>query len=112
MIRAEKNTVVTIRYIMRNSRGEVLENTLSGPSASYLQGGAAILESLQMQLEGLQAGERKQVCLSKENGNQEDDFNFDVLVEKIRKALPQEIALGYPLTGTAMDCGPGCACFY
>ena len=112
MIRVANNTLVSIRYIMRNSRGEVLENTLSGPAASYLHGSSGILESLQVQLEGLQAGEKKQVLLLKKYESLEDDFTFDVLIEKIREALPQEIVLGYPVTGTAMECGPGCACFY
>jgi len=112
MIRVGKDTVVSIRYIMRNSRGELLENTISGPAASYLHGGSGILSSLQVQLEGLREGERKQVYLLKKYDNLEDDFSFDILVEKIRDALPQEIALGYPLTGTAMECGPGCTCFY
>jgi len=112
MIRVGKDTVVSIRYIMRNSRGEVLENTISGPAATYLHGSSGILRSLQMQLEGLEAGERKQVLLLKKNENLEDDFTFDLLIEKIREALPQEIALGYPLTGVAMECGPGCVCFY
>ncbi|MFI5124111.1 MAG: hypothetical protein ACHQDF_02235 [Chitinophagales bacterium] len=112
MTQVGKNTIVTIRYLMRNGRGDVLENTISGPSASYLQGGSGISGSLQVQLEGLQEGERKQVYLLKEYENLEDDFSFDILIEKIRDALPQEIALGYPLTGTALDCGPECACFY
>jgi FKBP-type peptidyl-prolyl cis-trans isomerase SlyD len=112
MIQVGKGTVVSIRYIMRISRGEVLENTISGPAASYLHGSSGILRSLQVQLEGLQEGERKQVYLLKDYDNLEEDFSFDVLVDSIRKALPQEITLGYPLTGTAMECGPGCACFY
>jgi len=112
MIQVGKDTVVSIRYIMRNNRDEVLENTISGPAASYLHGSSGILRSLQVQLEGLQEGERKQVYLLKDYDNLEEDFSFDVLVDSIRKALPQEITLGYPITGMAMECGPGCACFY
>ena len=112
MIRVANKPVVTIRYIMRNSRGEVLENTLSGPSASYLHGGSGILESFRSSWRVYTAGERKQVLLLERYESLEDDFTFDVLIEKIREALPQEIVLGYPVTGTAMECGPGCACFY
>jgi hypothetical protein len=112
MNQVTKNTVVTIRFIMQNSRGEVLENTMAGPAASYLHGGSGIIRSLQVQLDGLQEGERKQIFLLKEYENLEDDFIFDVLIEKIREALPQEIALGYPLTGKAMECAPGCVCYF
>jgi FKBP-type peptidyl-prolyl cis-trans isomerase SlyD len=112
MMEVKKNRVITIRYIMQNSRGEVLQNTIDGPSASYLHGSGGIIKSLQSPLEGLLAGERKQVFLFGENEGLEDDFIFDVLIEKVRDALPQEIILGYPLSGKAMECAPGCTCYY
>jgi hypothetical protein len=112
MMQVGTGTVVSIRYIMRNSRGEVVENTISGPAASYLHGSEGIVASLQLQLEGLREGERTQAYLLKDYEKLDEDFSFDIVVDKIREALPQEIALGYPLTGTAMDCGPGCHCFY
>jgi FKBP-type peptidyl-prolyl cis-trans isomerase SlyD len=112
MIQVGKNRIVTIRYIMQNSRGDVLENTMGGPSASYLHGGSGILPSLQGQLEGLTPGERKQVFLFRDRDAIPEDFSFDVWIEKIREALPQEQALGYPLTGMAVECAPGCTCYY
>jgi hypothetical protein len=107
------NKVVTIRYIMRNSRGEMLENTIDGgPSASYLQGGAGILPSLQAQLEGMAPGDRKIVSLLQERDRIPEDYHFDVWVERVREALPEEQLLGYPLTGSARACAPGCICYY
>jgi hypothetical protein len=112
MMQVKKNAVVTIRYIMQNSRGDVLENTMDGPSASYLHGSSGILKTLQSQLEDLQTGERKRVFLFREHDAPGDDFIFDVLIEKIREGLPQELALGYPLTGVPVECAPGCTCYY
>lgn len=112
MMEVKKDMIVTIRYSMQNSRGDVLENTMAGPSASYLHGSSGILKSLQSQLDGLQTGERKQVFLFLDNESLDDDLRFDIWIEKIREALPQEIALGYPLMGLAMDCAPGCTCYY
>ncbi|MEO6962759.1 MAG: hypothetical protein ABIY90_12360 [Puia sp.] len=112
MMQAGKNRIVTIRYIMMNNRGEVLENTLNGPSASYLHGGSGILPSLQGQLEGLTPGERKQVFLYRDRDAVPEDLSFDVWIEKIREATPGEQTLGYPLTGVAVECVPGCTCYF
>jgi FKBP-type peptidyl-prolyl cis-trans isomerase SlyD len=112
MMQAGKNRIVTIRYIMMNSRGEVLENTLNGPSASYLHGGTGILPSLQEQLEGLAPGEKKQVFLYRDRDTVPEDLNFDVWIEKIREATPGEQTLGYPLSGAAVECAPDCTCYY
>lgn len=112
MMQVSKNRVVTIRYIMQNGRGDVLENTMGGPSASYLHGGSGILLSLQSQLEGLAPGEQKQVFLYRDRDAVPEDLSFDVWIEKIREATPGEQTLGYPLTGVAVECARGCTCYY
>ncbi len=112
MMQVKKNAVVTIRYIMQNSHGDILENTLDGPPASYVHGSSGIVKSLQTQLEGLRIGERKQVFLLRLEDAAGDDFKFDVLIENIRAALPQEIKLGYPLNTVPVECAPGCICYY
>ena len=112
MMRIAENTIVTIRYIMQNSRGDILENTLDGPAASYLHGGSGILKLLQAQLDGLFAGEKKRVFLFRGQEALPEDFIFDVRIEKVREALPEEIRLGYPLPGIAVECGPDCSCYY
>jgi CobW/HypB/UreG, nucleotide-binding domain len=89
-----ENTIVTIRYTMKNSRGEVLENR----SITYLQGTRAISSSLQSQLQGLETGEQKQVFLKKGQEEADDDFTFDIIVEAIREATPEEQKRGTPIT--------------
>lgn len=112
MMQVEKDRVVTIRYIMQNSRGDLLENTMDGPPTSYVHGTSGILKTLQCQLEGLRIGERKKVLLFRQVDSAGDDFIFDVLIENIRVGLPQEIKLGYPLNTVPVECAPGCICYY
>ena len=112
MMQVEKDTVVIIRYIMKNSRGDLLENTMEGHPASYVHGSSGILKILQSQLEGLRIGESKQIFLSRQDDPVGDDFIFDVLIENIRAGLPQEIKLGYPLNTVPVECAPGCICYY
>jgi hypothetical protein len=63
-----------------------------------------------LQLDGLKEGERKQVFLLNEAGGPGDHFKFEVWIENIREALPQELLVGYPLSGAARECAPGCIC--
>ncbi len=99
--------VIKIRYIMKNGCGEVLEDRMAA-GTSYLHGSMAILPLLQQQLEGLQAGDKKQVCLLKESGLTEDDLFFDVVIDQLRPALPEEVLLGYPILA---ECDEDCICY-
>lgn len=100
--------VITIRYIMKNGRGEVLEDRIER-GTSYLHGSQAILPLLQQQLEGLQAGDKKKVGLLRESGLTEEDLFFDVVVDRLRPALPEEILLGYPVM--LPECDEDCICY-
>jgi len=84
-----ENTIVSIRYSMKNGRGEVLENR----SITYRHGSSSISQLLQAQLEGLEAGDQKQVFLRKGDEDVDDDFTFDITVEAIREVTPPKIHL-------------------
>lgn len=75
------NTLVSIRYSMKNSRGEVLENILEGAPVSYLHGTGHILPSLEANLAGLEAGDKKSIFITKDPGypDIDDDFYFEVI---------------------------------
>jgi FKBP-type peptidyl-prolyl cis-trans isomerase SlyD len=105
-----KNSVVSIRYIMKNSVGEVLEDIMSNEPVSYLQGAAGIQPLLQAQLEGLKEGDQKSVQLPAATGLTNEDFIFEVVVDEVRPASEREIELGHPLKMTTQKCGPGCNC--
>ena len=106
-----KNTVVAMRYIMRNSKGAILEDTMNAMPGHYLHGSGGIQPLLQVQLEGLQPGDKKTIFLLKESGLTDDDFSFEVIVDAVRAAMPEEILLGYPVKTDMDKCGADCVCY-
>jgi hypothetical protein len=107
----DKDMVVALRYIMRNGKGDVLEDTMQSVPVNYLHGSTGILPMLQQQLKGLAAGDKKKVYLFKNNSDADDDFEFDVIIDDVRVALPEEIILGYPTQITTAVCEDDCVCY-
>jgi Ni2+-binding GTPase involved in maturation of urease and hydrogenase len=87
------NTVVSMRYRMKNGRGDMLEESRT----TYLQGSTAISRRLQSQLEGLVPGESRTVYLKKGENQADDDFIFDVTITAVRVATAEEQRRGVPL---------------
>lgn len=110
-MRVEKNKIVSIRYVMMNSRGDVLENTMSHDPVSYLHGSTGIEQLLQSQLEGLIRGDKKNVYLPAESGLVSEDFIFDVIVDDVRPASEAEILVGYPVLLPVSRCEDDCDCY-
>jgi FKBP-type peptidyl-prolyl cis-trans isomerase SlyD len=107
------NTVVSMRYKMQNSKGEVLENILDGSSVEYLHGSGNILPTLEAYIAGLKAGDTKKIFIKRMADFQEvdDDFSFEVVIDSVRQASDEEIKKGFPLeTDQPEECGPGCIC--
>ena len=111
MHRVNKDMVVALRYIMRNGKGDVLEDITQSSPVNYLHGSGGILPMLQQQLESLKTGDKKKVYLFKNNSEAEDDFEFDVIIDDVRAALPEEIILGYPVQITTNICNDDCNCY-
>ena len=107
-----RNCVVAIRYIMKNSRGEVLEDNISRDPVNYLQGSSGIQPLLQAQVEGLRAGDKKKVYLATESGLVSEDFIFEVIVDNVRAASEEEIMLGYPVKLVVEKCEEDCECYH
>ncbi len=106
-------TIVSIRYRMKNSRGEVLENIMESAPVSYLHGAGQILPTLESHLTGREAGASASVMVSKAEGfpGLDDDFYFDVIIDQVRWATDEELKRGQPLTTSKNgDCGPECCC--
>jgi len=111
MLCVDVNKVVALRYIMRNRKGVVLEDTMQLTPTHYLHGSSSILPLLQTQLQGLKTGDKKQVSLSKQISEADDDFIFDVVIDDVREALPEEIILGYPIQIITEVCNDDCYCY-
>ena len=75
-MQVQNNSVVSIRYVMKNGRGDVLENTMNNDPVSYLHGSAGIQPLLQEQLKGLKKGDKKTVHLPAASGLTNEDFLF------------------------------------
>ena len=108
-----EHTVVSIRYKMTNTRGEVLENTMEGQPIQYIHGRGNILPALEAELNGLKAGECKTILISKEKGYNEadDEFIVEVIIDEIRQATGQELKEGLlQFKQPTIHCGSGCVC--
>ena len=110
-MQVEKNNIVSIRYVMKNSKGDVLENTMDNDPVSYLHGSSAIEPLLQAQLEGLMRGNKKNIQLPAGSGLVSEDFIFEVIVDNIRIATEAEILLGYPVQLPGTRCEEDCDCY-
>ena len=111
MMHIENNSVVSIRFIMKNSKEEVLENTMNSLPLSYLHGSPGIQPLLQAQLEGLKAGDKKEVYLKAASGLTSEDFIFEVIIDDVRVALKEEVLLGYPVLSDIPKCEADCECY-
>ncbi len=111
MMEIEKNRVVAIRYIMKNSQDEILEDTMAGSPVNYLHGSETILPLLQLQLNGLKPGNKKIVTLPATSGLTDEDFIFDVIIDDVRAAMDEEIMLGYPVKLNLQRCEADCDCY-
>jgi len=95
-MKIEAKTVVSIRYKMSNSSGEVLEDILSGLPISYLHGRGDILPALEAALYGLKEGDKKAISISNQMGYDEvdDEFYIEVIIDQIRLATTEELENG------------------
>lgn len=102
--------IVSFRYIMKDDAGAILENTMNSDPVSYLHGSFAILQLLQLQLEGLKRGDKKIIYLNAESGTHRD-FIFEIIVDDVRNALDEELILGYPVKTDVAKCEEDCDCY-
>lgn len=86
-----KDTFVTLHYTMKNGRGEILENR----QTTYLHGSTAISPKLQAQLEGLHAGDHRQITINIGDENADDDFTFDIRIESVLPATQIHLLSGF-----------------
>ena len=105
----KNNTVVSIRYIMKNNKDEVLEDNTKGEPIKYVHGSGSIVSTLESSLSGSRAGQRKFVVISDERLR--GTFYFDIIVDDVRAATREEIEAGKPLQNEQnKECGPECCC--
>ncbi len=92
-MKVEQHKVVTLEYQIRNSQGEVVEDTTGHP-LQYIQGIGQLLPALEEVLEGKEVGDEVEVTLS-------PDQAFGQYDESQIQAIPREAF------GEGMDLQPG-----
>ena len=97
-----ENKVVSLRYIMTNSAGEVIEDVMDRSPIQYIHGTGKIIPALEAAIEGMTAGQKKSFSIS--DPGLSENLHFDLVIDEVREATPEEIQNGNPA------CGPGCCC--
>lgn len=64
----KEGKVVDLRYLLKSSEGEVLDQADPEDPFTYLHGSQQIVPGLETALEGLKVGDKKQVVVSPEDG--------------------------------------------
>jgi FKBP-type peptidyl-prolyl cis-trans isomerase SlyD len=57
----EKNSVVSLNYILRDKEGQIIDQTQQGEPLLYLHGHQNIIPGLEKELEALKVGDKKKV---------------------------------------------------
>jgi FKBP-type peptidyl-prolyl cis-trans isomerase SlyD len=108
-MRIENNTIVSLRYKMRNDAGEIMEDNTNAASFEYVHGSGNLFPALENAMIGLSAGETKSFSIS--DKLLRGVFHFEVIVDNVRTASGEEIEKGIPSKPLAAgDCGPDCNC--
>ena len=103
------NTMVSLRYLVKDKQGEVIENIMDCEPVKYVQGSGKLLPELEDAVKGLQAGDAKSFTLAGPNVSRE--LFIDVIIDDVREALPGELQHGGPVPLAGKNgCGDGCCC--
>lgn len=106
-MKIETGKVVSLRFVMKNAMGDVIEDIMDQAPVEYLHGAGNILPTLEVGVEGLQAGDTKRVAFK--NDGSDEEFQIDLIIDAIRLASPEEIKTGKPKRKPEI-CGPDCCC--
>lgn len=107
-MQVENNTVVALRYSMKNKAGEILEDNTDTLPIEYVHGTGNLLPALENAIKGLRVKDK--ISFSVKDDFNRGEFFFDVMVDAIRKATREEIEKGEPAKTANNNCGPGCCC--
>lgn len=96
-----KDIVVSMTYVLKNSKGEVLDESGDSPLV-YLQGHQNIVPGLEKALEGLSVGASKNVSVAPAEGYGDYDpqMKFDVPTAKMGNDIPPVDAMVQLQDGT------------
>ena len=100
----KSNTVVSLRFVMKDALGEVVQDNMNMKPVQYVHGSGTILPALESAVEGLKIHERKSFSIYDERLG--GTFYFDVFIDDVTENSPLAKTPGV----STEDCGPGCCC--
>ena len=105
-------TIVSLRYCIKNQRGDIIEDILSLPPVNYLHGSAGIHESLQEAIAGMRPGDKRGIILkASEMSELQENIYIQVIVDAVRDASLEEMQKGNQAFKTGnLFCGDDCSC--
>ena len=86
-----KNSVVSFSYLLKNSEGQKLDSTTADAPHSYLHGHKQIVPGLEIAMEGLKVGDKKEVQLTVEESY--GKVNPDLRLKMPREKFPPEMKI-------------------
>lgn len=101
----QKNTVVALRYVMKDHEGIVLDDIMNAHPVEYLHGVGDLMPALEENVDGLTAGSEKSFEVYDKIFNK--PLHFDVIIDSVRLATAPEIEKRRVIRG---ECGPDCTC--
>lgn len=67
-MKVQDNCVVSIHYTLTDDAGEVIDSSVGGEPLNFLAGAGNIIPGLEKELEGCEAGDKKQVVVQPADG--------------------------------------------
>ncbi len=108
----EDNTMVSLRYLVKNKHGDVIDNIMDNKPIEYLHGAGKILPELEEAVKGLKTGDKKSIIIENQvMANITEQLFIDVVIDDVRAALPEELLIAKPIQKADDNgCGEGCCC--
>ncbi|HAR43550.1 MAG TPA: peptidylprolyl isomerase [Bdellovibrionales bacterium] len=99
----ENGKVVSLSYALKNSQGEILDQSDSRDPLVYLHGGHQIVTGLETALEGLKIGEKKNVVVAPADGYGEKNDSLCLTVKKAQFPANVQLEPGMQFQAHAPD---------
>lgn len=93
-MKIDKDRIVTIEYRLTDNEGNLLEESVADEEFAYLHGHDQLLEALEAELQGKEAGDTVQVSITPENGFGERDEEMMITVGRDKFPDEEELQEG------------------
>jgi hypothetical protein len=91
-IEVQNHSIVSLRYIMKNAEGEVMEDNTHGKAVEYVHGSGNMLTALEFEMMGLKPGDQKSFFITDKQFK--GTLHFDVFIDNVRMASKEEVRTG------------------